>query len=109
MLGKFFLLLIVINASSARTFNRKRMSHIDEQPNQTIEGEDWESNYDTDEVKQVTIERKVPVPIFIEKIRHIPVPITKPIYIEKRVPIVHIVPRIQNYHHHHYTEFHHVH
>jgi hypothetical protein len=109
----FLLLLIALHAASGRSYSRKRMSSssLEEQQPRTYEGEDWEggSNYDTDEVKQITIERKVPVPIFVEKIRHVPVTITKPIFIERRVPIIHVVPRLQNYHHHHYTEFHHVH
>lgn len=70
---------------------------------------DWDS-----EVKQITIEKKVPV--FVEKIRHVPVPvvqkeyvsvpryITKPVYIERSMPI--IIPR--TYHHHHFSEIHHL-
>lgn len=71
------------------------------------------NDWDNGEVRQITIEKKVPV--FVEKIRHVPVReyvpvpryITKPIYIERSVPI--IVPRLQHYHHHHYSEFHHLH
>lgn len=80
--------------------------HSDSWPSQSMN--DWDS-----EVKQITIEKKVPV--FVERIRHVPVVqkeyisvpryISKPVYIERSVPI--IVPRM--YHHHHYSEYHHLH
>lgn len=67
---------------------------------------DWNHG---DAIEQVTIERKIPVPVFVEKIRHIPVPYEKPVYIEKPIPIVHFMPRSRHYHHHHFTEYHHLH
>lgn len=82
-----------------------------------IADDDWGSNYlgewnhgqDNSEIKQITIERKVPVPVFVEKIRHVPVHITKPIFIDRTLPTISIIPRSQNYVHQHYTEFHHIH
>lgn len=108
------LFMVVSGAVSAKSVATKKME------NQVDDGNDsWASNYagdwDHGEVKQIMIEKKVPV--FVEKIRHVPVVqkeyisvpryITKPIYIERSVPI--IIPRLQHYHHHHYSEIHHMH
>lgn len=96
----------------------KKSERVEKQVDE-LAGESWPGNYindwDNGEVKQITIEKKVPV--FVEKIRHVPVVqkeyisvpryITKPIYIERSYPI--IVPRLQHYHHHHFSEYHHLH
>jgi hypothetical protein len=105
---------MVLYSISMMSVNAKKL-HINHRFDRQIDDDSWHSNnynYENDwnsdsEMKQVTIERKFPVPIFIEKIRHVPIKITKPIYIERTLPILHIVPRYQNYHHHHYTEYHH--
>lgn len=107
------ILVLLLMALHAMPVSARRTSRF----NRLTDDDSWSTNYladwihdrDNGDVKQITIERKVPVPIFVEKIRHVPVPITKPIYIEKTAPIVHIVPRSQNYHHHHFTEYHHLH
>jgi hypothetical protein len=96
-------MLSMKSATAKRTYSNHRFAQL----NNDVEYiNDWSHG---DAVEQVTIERKIPVPVFIEKIRHFPVPITKPIFIEKAVPIVHIVPRSKYYHHHHFTEYHHLH
>lgn len=103
------LFMVVSGAVSAKSVATKKME------NQVDDGNDSWADWDHGEVKQIMIEKKVPV--FVEKIRHVPVVqkeyisvpryITKPIYIERSVPI--IIPRMQHYHHHHYSEIHHMH
>lgn len=106
------MLCAAVSAKSVNTKKSERMGrkvdevHEDSWPSSSMN--DWDS-----EVKQITIEKKVPV--FVERIRHVPVVqkeyisvpryITKPIYIERSFPV--IVPRM--YHHHHYSEYHHLH
>lgn len=113
------LLMIALNAISARTVMNKKSERVEKQRVDELHSDSWPGNYISDwdqgEVKHIMIEKKVPV--FVEKIRHVPiiqkeyvpVPryITKPIYIERSYPI--IVPRLQHYHHHHYSEYHHLH
>lgn len=110
--------VVLLTAVSAKTVMTKKSERVEKQVDE-LAGESWPGNYINDwdhgEVKQITIEKKVPV--FVEKIRHVPVVqkeyisvpryITKPIYIERSYPI--IVPRLQHYHHHHYSEYHHLH
>lgn len=103
-------------AVSAKSVKIMKKSERMEKPVVELDTDSFPSQSDWDsEVKQITIEKKVPV--FVEKIRHVAVPvvqkeyvsvpryITKPIYIERSLPI--IVPR--TYHHHHYSEYHHLH
>lgn len=102
------LFMVIWTTASAKTVITKKMERQVDEPNNFVVN-DWNEG----EVKQITIEKKVPV--FVEKIRHVPVVqkeyisipryITKPIYIERSFPI--IVPR--HYHHHHYSEYHHMH
>lgn len=111
------LLLIVCCAVSAKSVMSKKMGKLEKQDdgNDSWSGNNYIGDWDHGEIKQIMIERKVPV--FVEKIRHVPVVqkeyisvpryITKPIYIERSYPI--IVPRLQHYHHHHYSEYHHLH
>lgn len=112
------LLIMVFSAVSAKSVITKKSERVEKQVNE-LQNEVWPTNYigdwDHGEVRQITIEKKVP--IFVEKIRHVPVIqkeyisvpryITKPIFIERSFPV--IVPRLQHYHHHHYSEFHHLH
>lgn len=112
------LLIMVFSAASAKSVMMKKSERMEKQVNE-LQNESWPGNYINDwdhgEVKQITIEKKVP--IFVEKIRHVPIVqkeyisvpryISRPIYIERSYPI--IVPRMQHYHHHHYSEFHHLH
>lgn len=109
------LLIMVFSAASAKSVITKKSERMEKQVD-VLQNESWPNyigDWDHGEVKQITIEKKVP--IFVEKIRHVPVIqkeyvsvpryITKPIYIERSFPI--IVPRL--YHHHHYSEYHHLH
>lgn len=113
------LLAIAFNAIAAKSVMMKKSQRVEKKVDEVQRSDSWPGNFISDwdhgEVKQIMIERKVPV--FVEKIRHVPiiqkefVPIpryiTKPVYIERSYPI--IVPRLQHYHHHHYAEYHHLH
>lgn len=111
----FTMLFAAVSAKSVMTKKSERMENqVDELRNDSWPGStNYVNDWDHGEVRQITIEKKVPV--FVEKIRHVPVVqreyisvpryITKPIYIERSVPI--IVPRLQHYHHHHFSEYHH--
>lgn len=105
------MLLIALQVLSSKSVEGRRAYYRQFERQQELNNDvdyvnDWNHG---DAVEQVMIERKIPVPVFVEKIRHIPVPITKPIFIEKPMPIVHIMPRSRHYHHHHFTEYHHLH
>jgi len=110
------LLLIALHTLSLKSVMGKKLRRYDRLADETKYDDSWSTNYMNDwrhdhgngEVRQITIERKIPVPVFVEKIRHVPMPITKPIFIDRPIPIVHILPRSQNYHHHHFTEYHHM-
>lgn len=111
-------LIMVFSAVSAKSVITKKSERVEKQVDE-LHNDSWPGNYigdwDHGEVRQIMIEKKVPV--FVEKIRHVPiiqkeyvpVPryITKPIYIERSFPI--IVPHLKHYHHHHYSEYHHLH
>lgn len=115
------LVMIVFSAVSAKSVITKKSERmmekqVDELPNDSwANAANYISDWDHGEVRQITIEKKVP--IFVEKIRHVPVIqkeyisvpryITKPVYIERSFPV--IIPRMQHYHHHHYSEYHHIH
>lgn len=100
---------MLIVAVSAKSVMRKSERTQKQQRDDTSDY-DFESS---GEIKQMVIEKKVPV--FVEKIRHVPVIqkeyisvpryISKPVYIERAVPFV--IPR--NYHHHHFSSVHHFH
>lgn len=107
--------MIAVSVVSAKSVITKKSERVEKQIDEMRH--DWPANYvsdwDSSEVKQIMIEKKVPV--FVEKIRHVPIVqreyvavpryITKPIYIERSFPV--IVPK--HYHHHHYSEYHHLH
>lgn len=113
----FMIVFCAVSAKSVITKKSDRMEKaVNDMPNDSWPGStNYISDWDHGEVRQITIEKKVP--IFVEKIRHVPIVqreyisvpryITKPIYIERSVPI--IIPRLQHYHHHHYSEYHHMH
>jgi hypothetical protein len=103
-------MLVLLAAVSAKSVMNKKYERSQKQ---SVDDQNDYNDYDAGEIKQMVIEKKVPV--FVEKIRHVPliqkeyisVPryISKPVFIERAVPI--IVPRNQHYHHHHFRDFHH--
>lgn len=103
------LLVVLISAVSAKSV-MKKSEKTQKQADETSDYHDWDSS---GEIKQMVIEKKVPV--FVEKIRHVPVIqkeyisvprfISKPVYIDRAVPLY--IPR--NYHHHHFSSVHHFH
>lgn len=113
------LFVMVFSTVAAKTVMTKKSERVEKQVDELMHNDGWSGNYINDwdhgEVKQITIEKKIP--IFVEKIRHVPIVqkeyisvpryITKPIYIERSIPF--ILPRLQHYHHHHYSEYHHLH
>jgi len=124
-------MMMLLNVVSAKSVSAKKSERQTEKVDEVKSNDDddgWSTsssngNYIGDwnqpEIKQVTIERKVPV--YVERIRHvpiiqkeyisvpkfIPIHITKPIYIERSAPSF-ILPRMQ-FHHHHYAQYHHLH
>lgn len=132
---------IVFVAVSSKTVNVKKIDKQVEKVEAVKSNDGWDSaaakyvsglDWDhQDEVKTVTIERKVPVPfavdrpvpVFVDRVRHVPVPvkeyisvprpypvhITKPVYIEKSFPSFHYrssyeypsTTRYTHWHHHH--------
>ena len=128
---------IVFVAVSSKTVNVKKIDKQVEKVEAVKSNDGWASaaNYvndwdHQDEIKTVTIERKVPVPfavdrpvpVFVDRVRHVPVPvkeyitvprpypvhITKPVYIERSYPFHYrssyeypSSSRYTHWHHHH--------